>query len=492
MNEFEMPVQSIPKDKRFCKRCGEIKKLKYFKDGGEYCDACLNKMLHTHPKWYAYPVLFIVLVFAVASVWVAVITVPAAKCVFESRGFAEEHRLYDAYDKLEEAQLLMSQRDKALTERLPRTASFNWFSAGFGTWVSRCELMAETDTRLETGYAVKEDLNTDSLTKGQLKYLQGYLDICGIYEDISNKLGKLTEEYEIASPADVPHEELFKKLDEIAADNPSDEKSGYVEYYKASVMQYAREGDFEDSLPHLEKMIALLPDEFHMYISTLYEHGKKTGDYKKLLEECDKVIAKNSNFISAYSIKARALINSGDYKAAEAVCGELKKNNSDCPEYYALMIIGKLRQKDIEGAETISYQGDTANSEFVDSVFKQYLSVKDKMPRQSENIFLQSFDFTMSQAAVMLLLKDYSGARDLMYDYGYTYAYYYSYITGGREPMTQGLIDMTYLSAYLDGDKEATATVKEQLGEPSGTVQQIIDKKLTLLEVFVEGKVELF
>lgn len=491
MNEFEMPVQSIPKGKRFCKRCGEIKRQNHFKDDGEYCNSCCEKMLGTHPKWYAYPVLLIVLALVAVSVWAAVIAAPAASCVFESRGFAEEHRLYDAYDKLEEAQLVMSEKDKAFTERFPRLASYNWFNAGFGTCVRRYRLMAETDTRIETGYAIKKDIKLDSLTKGQMKYFKGYLDICEIYEDTSETLGKLTEEYKIEKPEDVPYEELLKKLDEIAAKNSSDEKRGYVEYYKASVMQYVR-GDFEESLPHLEKMITLLPDEFHTYISALYEHAKKTGDNKKLIEECDKVTAKNRNYVSAYSIKARAMINSGDYKAAEAVCGELKKYNGDCPEYYALMIMCKLRQNDIETAEALSFQGDTANSGFVDSVFKKYLAAKDKMPRQSESIFLQSFDFTMSQAAVMLLLKDYSGARDLMYDYGYTYAYYYSYITGSSNPITQGLIDMTYLSAYLVGDKEAIETVKEQLGEPSDNVRKITDKKLTLKEVFVEGKVELF
>ncbi len=492
MKEYEVPVQSIPKDKRFCKRCGEIKRLKYFPEDGEFCDACCKEMLHAHPRWYVYPALVIVLALVAAAVYLAVLSVPAARLVHESGTYAEQHRLYDAYDKLEEAEALMSKKETALVEKVPKLAVFNWFNAGFRPLVNRYALMAETDTNIETGYAIQDEILIDELTAGQKKYFKKYLDICAVYEDISDKLGKITDEYEVESPEDVPLDEMLAKLDTIAKKDPSSMKSGYVEYYKASVIQYVNSGDLEDALPHLEKMMTYMPDEYAMYLSSLYSFGRTTGDYGKLITECDKVIAKNLNSISAYSLKTRGQMNSGDYAAAEKTCEQLKKYNGDCPEYYALLLINKLRQKDLKGADAVSYQGDTANSEFVDAVFKQYLGKTADVSRHSENIFLQSFDFTMCQAAVMLLQKDYSGARDLMYNYGYTYAYYYSYLTGGQEPVTQGLIDMLYLSAYLDKDSETMDTVTSQLGNYSDNVQNIIDGKLTLQEVFEEGKVDLF
>lgn len=491
MKRFEAPSFSIPKDKRFCARCGEIKKQRFFSPNEDFCSPCREEMLRTRPRWYTYPMLAAVLVLTAAALWIAAFTSAAAVNVCEGRRLVKEHRLYDADGKLENAQLIMSEKEERLVEKFPGLSSYSWFSAGFHTLASRYDLMAQTDSRIEAGYAIEKDLDVGSLTSRQLKRLQGYIDIRGTFEYVSDNLSKITEEYEISSPEDIPLEEMFKRLDEIGASNPSDEKSGYIEYYKASVAQYAS-GGFEETLPHLDKMIKLLPDEYNMYLNTLYEHGKDTGDYKKLIEECAKVTARNRNSVDIYAISIKAQINSGDLDGAEAACEELRRYNSDCPEYYALLAMCKLRRGDIDGAAEICSLGDSANGEQISTMFNQLLSSKNEIERQSERFFLQSFDLTMVKTAVALLQSDYPGANDIMYNQGYTYAYYYSYITGKHDPITQSLIDMVYISARLDGDEEVMSTVKEQFGEPSEKAIRIAGKELTLSEVFVDGKEHLF
>ncbi len=487
LKEYKMPEQSIPKDKKFCPSCGEIKRIKYFNEGLEVCMDCEEKMLHTHIRWYGFPIALAVICVCVLSVLLAVKTVPAAKLVFDSDALARESRITDAFDKIEEAQAKIAAENTVLAEKFPK---YSWFDTGLRTWEKYYSLMAASMTRLDAAYTVEKRVHSDILKSGSSELFAEYQQIADAYDKMSAGLSDITSGYSFDKPEDVPYDEVIKKMNALLDSGSNDFERAYNCYFKSSVAQYVYGSADKRCLSLLEDMVKIMPDEAVIYADVLFDAGKTSGDYAKLTEICDGLIAKNRNCGDAYEYKAKALIYGGEYGEADKVMEEMKKYNGDNPTYYALKIMSALRQNDIKSAVAISKKGDEANSEAVDAVFSQYLARSENISSKDSEMFKQELDFSMYQGAAMLLSGDYKSAGNLVYNYVYYYAYYYAYITGDQSIITQSVIDMTALAAYFAKDDEAMSAATE-MGEYSDTVKKIIDGKLTLGEVFVEGKAEL-
>ncbi|MCL2507823.1 MAG: hypothetical protein FWF05_01465 [Oscillospiraceae bacterium] len=444
-------------------------------------------MLRTRVKWYGAVAALVFAALAALAVCVLVVTGPAVRDVRAGDAFSASKRLYDAYDAYDTAGRYLLQRGAVYGEKFP---NLGWFGLGAKVWEKTLDVYARTESAADAGGIASEVFDSSVLKSGKLGFTNTYLEAKTAFDQVTSAFSDMMSGYEEAARGDIPYDDFIGELELMAA-GKNVYHAAYVEYYKATLMQYVYPEELEKSLPMLEKMTELLPEEYPLYMQTLAALAVSSGDWDRFLEESDKLISLNLNNIKAYQGKAEALIALERFDEAAEACEELNTYNPGCPAYYAAMIKLKIKSGDTQGARQFYDGGETAMAT-AQNVFSQYLAQSKDISRADRSVFFQSIDFVIAKTAFLMLMDDdWSLAYDMMYNDAFYPAYYYAYLTGDRSLLAQRLIDLTYICAIGSNNEEGLEELKS-LAQASGAVTLFEKGELTAEEIIIDGKGGLF
>lgn len=491
--ESERSGFSVPKGKKVCSVCGEVKRLSSFEEGSDRCISCGEKMLKTPVKWYVIPLVSAFAVVAVIAVYLTVLTVPFIRNVEKARNCVSEGCFYDAFDIYENEIISNADEiDGSLKEKFGFLGEEKFFIPGTKTFEEYCKITAMADSEYEAGVLAKSFFKKDCIEKNEV--FSDYVSAMNAYDKVFARIQEVNEKYTFTSAEDLKYDEIMSEFEALQEKCESDYEKGYVEYFKASVTLYKYGG--KDELvgkikPYLDEMLRYVPGEYAVYGSTLAEAAFGCEDYDTVIEAARFVTDKNKDISIAYEWLAEAYYKKGEKEKAFEAIEELNKYVPSSPTYYKLLIKYNLLEGDMEAADKASFEGDSENSEFVDTVFNMYLSNNSgQITRMARQVFSENIEFSAYQSILLLLQGDKTTAFEIAYNYAYYYAYYYAYLTGDSSLLTQGIINVTTLCAELCRDSEALEDIS-QFGMCDETTQKIIDGELSLEDVFIDGKAEI-
>ncbi|MBQ3151249.1 MAG: tetratricopeptide repeat protein [Clostridia bacterium] len=493
MENLERTGFSVPKGKRICSVCGEVKRLSHFDGDSDRCADCCEKMVRTSVKWYCVPIALIFVLATVVSVYLTVITVPFIKSLDEAEKFAEGSNLSDAFDYYENNIMSMAESiDASVKEKLPLFGENKFFVPGTETFERYCEICAMADSEYEAGVLVQELFDKDFIKKN--KTFSDYVSVTDAYDKVFATVQEINGKYEFTSAEDLRYDEIIAQFEKEKQNTDSPYEKGYYEYFKASVTQFYYDGKdelVEKVQYYLDEMIKFLPNEYAVYGSTVADSAFRSGDYDKAVEAAEFVLSKNRNLTEPYEWLAKAYYKKGETEKAFEVIERLNEAVPQSPVYYKLLIKYNLLENNIEAAEKASAEGDAANGELCEMVFNMYLSNNvGQIKRIARQVFAESIDFKAYQCALLLLKDEKQKAFETAYNDSYYRAYYYAYITGDTSLLSQGVINMTTLCAELCRDKAAVDDIS-QYGMCDSVTEKVINGELSFEDVFINGKAEI-
>ena len=491
VKELEYTTQSVPKGKRFCTICGEVKRLHYFEGDSTHCSACCEKMLHTHVHVWAIPVALVLMVAAVLSVMLAVQVVPYSVELFKAEIAVRDKRLADACTIYATAVSTASERNAALLSGGRKDAdgtypqpSHTLFEAGTRTWTRYLETYAALYSEYEAA-----TLAQGSLSKSQIEtvpFIAGLNEAQEAYNQTLFFAQELDAEYPFTTPEEMPYDKLIEELTAFAEENDSRYFRGYVELYKGKATQYYKQDDPEASKVYYEKMLEYLPDEFMTAYTSEADAAIQAGNYDAAVEAYEKILERNRNYTDAYPAIAKAAFLAGDTEKYNATLDRFEETDST---RLMLEMWAALRADDLDQAAAVRQRANEKVKPQVEKIFNSMLA--DQEIDQSDKAVLLGFaEYEMFDAAYSLVKDDTDEAFRIAYDEAFNYLYYYSYITSDSSAFSQSVRNMVTLCANLAKDQEAIEMIT-QIGQCDQTTQQVIDGELSVRDVFVEGKAEI-
>ena len=482
VKELEYTGQAIPKGRRFCTLCGKVKRESNFDGDSTHCRECCAQMLHTRLHWYGVLPALLVAVALAAAVYVGVQTAPVVRQVHTANALAENLALYEALEAYETAFDTVDAKNKA--------APMAVFVPGTRTWENYYALYAQSYSEYDAANAMLEKLNKAEVGKrDSLRTLQ---QIKTVYDAISAQISAISQAYPVDDPKDMPYEEVLGKIAAIEVEGDPRYVNGYLELFKADLTQYCFPEQYDAAFPFYDKALEYLPEEYLMICVSKAQLAMDAKDYEQVIPAAKLLLEKNRDFTDAYGWLAESYYAQGKKDEALAILEDLQKAQPDSPLYYKLQVKYAVRDGDLAGAEALCNRQDELNSETAEAVFNTLLA-RQEVPKKAERIYLESIDYSLWEAALMLLQGDENSAFNIAYNYAFNYAYYYNYITGSNV-MSQSVINMTTLCAELctgkDEKAEEAKTVLSQVGMCDEQTQKIIDGEISLEEAFIEGKVD--
>ena len=141
--------------------------------------------------------------------------------------------------------------------------------------------------------------------------------------------------------------------------------------------------------------------------------------------------------------------------------------------------------------EELKTQKSIIQGYLMDEIFNKMLADQ-TIDSKSSALLMNYIAYALEDASFSLVQGDVDEAFRTVYEETFNYAYYYSFITNDSTVFTQSLLNMATLCASQKGDETAIKTINE-VGLCDGTTQQLVDGKLklTMREIFVEGKAEI-
>lgn len=482
VKELEYTGKAIPKGRRFCTLCGGVKRETAFEADSTHCKDCCEKMLHTHVHGYAFLSVALVVAALAAAVYLGVNTFPIVKQAHTADSLAADCALYDAVEAYEKVFDAVDERNEA--------AGSTWYCAGLRTWEAYYDVYAGAYSANSAADDAAERLDKSVMQNSA--QLSALLEIKQVNDAIRAQVTAIGQEYQAETADDLPYEKVLGKLSAIEVDGDERLVKGYLELFKADLAQYCNPDKPEIADAFYEKALAYLPEETMMISVNRAQCALNAEQYESVLAPARQIIEGNRNDTDAYGWLAEAYYSLGKKADAMAVLEELQTAVPDTPLYYMLRVKYAVRDGDFDLAETLCNRQDEANSETADAAFNTLLA-RDTLPKKAERIFLESINYSLWEAALMLLQGDEESAFNIAYNYAFNYAYYYEYITG-KTTLNQRIVNMTTLCAELckgkDDEVQEAKTVLSQVGLCDEQTQQIIDGKISLQEAFVEGKVD--
>ena len=476
MQELEHPQQSVPKDRRFCTRCGEIKRLRYFEGDSTHCSACCEKMLHTHVRLWSVPVVLVMLVIVAAGVWLGVQTIPYAQRILRADAAVAQHRLYDACDLYEQAISGLGGEDEKKS-LLP-------IESGLRVWEKYAEVYAQAHSEYEAASMVKEALKADRIAKSAKLTA---LDEARVAYDATVEFAQsLSEKYSFASAKDMPYDKMMQELQDYADASDSQYVKGYTAYFQASATAFYKEDDPMAANEYFDKMLEYLPDEYMVVYTDKGDNAMLAEAYDEAIEAYEQIVQRNVNYTTGWARIAEAASKAGNTEKMQQAIAMLP---DDDPQTYRLQARMALLDDDLPGAQELCRQAQDKFSAKAEQIFNTMLA--ERSIEQDDIQFMASYiDYNMVDAAVSLLAGDTDKAFSAAYEHGFNYAYYIAYISNDSSAMTQSVANMATLCATLAKNDEALQTLADYAACDEAT-QQVIDGKLTLRDVFVERKAEI-
>lgn len=474
MHELEQPQQTIPKDRRFCTRCGEIKRLRYFEGESEHCIACCEKMLHTHVRWWSVPVMLVMLAAVTLSVYLAVQTVPYGVGIRRADEAAADCRLYDACDLYASAISGVGGEKKSL---LP-------IESGLRVWEKYAAVYADAYSEYDAASMVRDALKPRQI---EASPTLSALDKARIaYDETIAYVQSLNEKYTFDTPRDMPYDDMMADLKAHADASDSRYVKGYTAYFQASATAYYKQDDPLSADVYYDRMLELLPDEYMTVYTGKAENAMMAKAYDKAVEAYEAILDRNKNYTTAWARIAEAAYLAGDTEKSQQAIGKLP---DDDPQTYRLQVRLAMLDDDLPAAQKLCARAQEAFSARADEIFNKMLADRSIQPDDIQ--FMASYiSYNTVDAAVSLLAGDTQTAYQTAYEHGFNYAYYVAYISGDSSALTQPVLNMASLCASLTKNDESMQTIA-QYGACDDATQQVIDGKLTLRDVFVERKAEI-
>lgn len=495
MKELEHPAQSVPKGRRFCTVCGEIKRETHFDGDSTHCKACCEKMLHTHLRAYGVLVSVLVLVFAAAAGILGVQTVRFCVSLHRADVLASDKFLYDACDGYESAiadipdlnrALLLRGQSDAESEGEEGAQSYTLFEAGTHTWERYAALYARTQSDYEAASMLQNALNGKQLQKNTV--LSAYTEAQTAYTAVSDAVESFSQEHPYDTIEDMPYEDILALLDKLEQENDSRYYKGYAELFKGSATQYYKAEDPTASFVYYDKALEYLPDEYGNIYTSKAQAALSAEDWDALRQAGEAIVSQNKNYTDAYEWLARAAAKQGDMDAARQAAEELHAASPDSPLYEKLLVQTSLIDGDLKSAGAVCDKAAATIDSKASELFSTLLA-KQTLPAASQRFLREYAQYAGFAGIVRLLQGDKDAALELAYERGFNYGYYLEYLTSGSA-LTQQSLDLAYICANACKDKDALDTLS-QMGENSDDAKKVASGKLTPEQAFLKGEADL-
>lgn len=489
MKELEYPVQSVPKDRRFCTICGKIKRLSSFEGDSTYCADCRREMLHTRfPRW-SLPVVAVVLVLAAASVILSVHTVPLCMDLFRAEKAERERRLSDActlyrsvVEEAPEHNAALVPKTKADEENgVPAMPKMVVFEAGARTWRHYLDLYSEVYSESVAAKVANRSLHESA--SSVIPRLDQLYEARQAYIATTKYANALDEKYGVKSAEKMPYDKIIADLTAYEEESDSRYVKGYTEYYKGTATLYHHTEDPAAAIPYFQKLLEYVPLAYVTAYSSIAEAAMRADDYETAMQAYDAILERNINYSDNINKIAEAAFRTGNTEKLELA---LAHYDAEDPQRLQMEMRFALLADDLDGAAQVRKHANETLRVQADQVFNKMLAEKN-IDSDGIGVLWGYAEFAMYDAAYSLLRGDTDEAFELAYTLGFNYAYYYAYITGDSDVFTQPILNMTTLCASLAKDNEAIRTIRS-IGACDETTQKVIDGELTVRDVFVEGK----
>ena len=491
VKELEYTAQSVPKGKRFCTICGEVKRLHYFEGDSTHCSTCCEKMLHTRPNGWSVPVVLFVLLAAAFSVFLSVFTVPYCVNLFKAQAAERDKRLADACTCYASAVSTASERNAAMLSGGKKNVDgtyvqprHTFFEAGTRTWTRYLKTYAALYSEYQAATLAQGSLNMTEIKKTP------QINALNEAQEAYNQALAFAQELDLKYGAEEQSEETFRKilaeLKSFADESDSRYIKGYTEYYKAEVTRFFKPDDLDASTAYYEKMLEYLPDEFMTVYNEEASAAIQAGDYEAAIEIYEKILQRNKDYTDAYPAIANAAFLAGD---EEKLASALERYDENDPLRLSLEMRFALRAEDHAKADAVRARANKTLQPRAEEIFNKLLS-KQTITQDEKTELLNYVEYSMWDAAYALVCGDMEQAFRIAYDTGFNYLYYTSYITGDSEVFSQSIRNMITLCANLAKNEEAIEMIGE-IGSCDENTKKIIDGEMTVRDVFVEGKAEI-
>lgn len=493
MKELEQTGRSVPKGKRFCTICGEVKRLHYFEGDSTHCSACCENMLHTRLNVRCIPFVLILLAVIACSVFLSVQTVPYCKSFLSAQQAVRDKRLSDACELYALAIADASERNAALLAHgktqsdgsLP-APTWTFFEAGAYTWARYLDLYAMTHSAYDASYLAQGSLDAD--LSARIPAIAELYEERQAYDETLSFAEETANAYPETEEGDSPYDDIIRALTAHADESDSRFVKGYTEFYKGRAAQYFRVDDPSVAAAYYSKLLDYMPKEFMIVYTAQAEAALDGEDYALAIEAYERILEKNKNETDAYiSIAGSAFLAGDEEKLAQS----LSHFEEDDPQRLSVEMRCALRGDDLDAAEAVRQRAQQTTYKKADTIFNQMLA--EQTISEDNRVWMLNFlDYVIEDAALSLVQGDEKEAYRLAYDVAFNDAYYYAYLTNDSGAFSQSLINIATLCASLVKDQDALKTIRE-VGESDATTQSLIsgELKLTMRDIFVDGKAEI-
>ena len=491
VKELEYTTQSVPKGKRFCTICGEVKRLHYFEGESTHCSACCEKMLHTRVQLKSIPVVICVLLVAAFATYLSVFTVPYCVDLFKAQAAERDKRLSDACTYYATAVSGASDRNAALlafgkknadgTYTLPNKT---FFEAGTRTWTRYLQTYASLYSEYEAASLALGSLNKDEVEK--TPYIAGLQESQDAYNEAMMYAQQVESKYAQESATETTYNKIIADLTKYAEESDSRYIKGYIELFKARAAQFFKADDLDTTMEYFDNVLEYLPDEFMVVYTEEADAAMKAGKYEAAVGIYEKLLEKNKDYSDAYPSIAKAAFLAGDEEKLASVYARYDVND---PVRLRMEMQFALRADDMQKAAEVRQRANKTIAVEAENIFNTLLS-EQSIGQDEKTTLLGYVDYALYDAAYSLLQGDTEDAFRLAYDVAFNETYYYAYITGDSSGFTKPLLNMAWLCALWVNNEEACDMIAE-IGQNDDATQKVIDGELTVRDVFVEGKADI-
>lgn len=488
MKELEHNGQSIPKGKRFCTCCGEIKRETAFDGASTHCKACCEKMLRTRPHVSG----FLLCLLLIGAAAFAATLIPRGMSVDalvrKAHAFEDARALYTACDTYGEAVELARAGDSALffkkADDEESSPAPHFFTLGKRTWRAYCRAYARAYTRTEAAEFAAAHLDKTQIDATQP--MASYAQASREYNAVMAQVQKIQSEYTYSTPEEMPYDKIVEVLDKYVEAHDTANIRGYAAYFKGSAAWFHDPAQFETALKYYDEMLENVPDEYVSAYTGIAQIGLDGEQPDVLLRAAEGILSKNKEHGDAWSWKAQAQFDKGDIDAAQETAQAMSKICPDSPLSSMLTIRVALRQDDLPTASAARDEAAAAYDTKADEIFQSLLSKR--TIEQAPERFLRAYvQYSLYAAAVSLLEGDIDTARMYGYERAFNYAYYFASITDDAGLMFQSVFNVAALTASLAEDEDALRTIVE-ISDCDDATRDVINGKISLQDAFCKGK----
>ncbi len=319
ITENEVNGEPAEYDRTLCSVCQKHPR----EEGSYYCSECRTKMMKTKIKGRSiFAAVMCVLVSLVAMLLLGANATPMVD-LLEADTLLNQGYFNAALNKVSTASESMSTLNESdsVSKLSKALGNQTIFTLGYGEYTSTAKIYGEGYTEVYAGQYVSEVV-TEKTAKSDLRLfgLRKYIDEYNYLVTTQEKASDLLYEYSNAAAEDVPYDDLIKKLEDLRGTEGIADQ--YISYYECYVAMIAEKGQ-DVQISYLLKMEKEYPEGLLVYGPILADCYYLSGNYDKVIEYADRMIAKNRNYSSAYEQKLSALLAKGDTKGAEEVCDAL-------------------------------------------------------------------------------------------------------------------------------------------------------------------------